>query len=167
MRCIKASNPLAVGIFCPGLVLNQLRYTGMLDTLNIRRLGFPTRPKHLEFWKDFHVLETKSVITNFNDPNDIAQATEVLCNSIKEQAADIAAKMTEAQPPQNQIDDPIRIGRSKKAGADPNDDFVFIRDWLGRELASARDAIYSKNAVIIQAYPAPTPISRHHRQDEY
>merc|ERR1712159_920217 len=59
--------------------------------------------------------------------------------------------MTEQQPPQNQIDDSIRIGKSRKAGADPNENFVFIRDWLGRELTSKKDEILGKSAVIIQA----------------
>jgi hypothetical protein len=38
------------------LVLNQLRYTGMLDTLMIRKQGFPARPDHQTFWKKFWMM---------------------------------------------------------------------------------------------------------------
>ena len=41
MCCIKASNPLAPGIYQNALVLNQLKYTGMLDTLKIRKASEP------------------------------------------------------------------------------------------------------------------------------
>ena len=43
VRCLKASNPLAKGIFQSALVLKQLKYTGMLDTLIIRKEGWPAR----------------------------------------------------------------------------------------------------------------------------
>ena len=43
VRCLKASNPLTSNVFKNALVLNQLKYTGMLDTLLIRRGGFPVR----------------------------------------------------------------------------------------------------------------------------
>ena len=39
VRCLKASNPLTRNVFKNALVLNQLKYTGMLDTLLIRRGG--------------------------------------------------------------------------------------------------------------------------------
>lgn len=83
VRCIKASNPLAAGTFTAGLVLNQLRYTGMLDTLSIRRLGFPSRLKHVEFWETYHVLDTKSVVSDFNDKAAVEAACQQLCGTIQ------------------------------------------------------------------------------------
>ena len=65
VRCIKPnkdkfSRATAVGgpdnAWQSAMVLNQLRYTGMLDTLMIRKKGFPTRPDHATFWKKFQIL---------------------------------------------------------------------------------------------------------------
>ena len=56
VRCIKASNPLSAGIFNRAIVLHQLKYTGMLDTLKIRHKGFPFRMEKQAFWDKFHVL---------------------------------------------------------------------------------------------------------------
>ena len=49
VRCLKASNPLAKRVFQSALVLKQLKYTGMLDTLKIRTFGFPMRMGYSEF----------------------------------------------------------------------------------------------------------------------
>merc|ERR1712054_740342 len=49
VRCIKCSNPLQRGVFKPAEVLNQLKYTGMLDTLLIRRAGFAMRYTYQDF----------------------------------------------------------------------------------------------------------------------
>jgi hypothetical protein len=152
VRCIKASNPLAAGTFTAGLVLNQLRYTGMLDTLSIRRLGFPSRLPHLDFWQAYHVLDTESKISNFDDENAITAACEQLCESIKKQAPAIAATLQD-KPIQEQIDDCIRVGKSTNR-AQGNMDFVsnvLIRDWLSRELDKQKNEILSKSAVLVQA----------------
>ena len=49
VRCLKASNPLAKRVFQSALVLKQLKYTGMLDTLKIRAFGFPISKDYTEF----------------------------------------------------------------------------------------------------------------------
>merc|ERR1712086_364679 len=65
VRCIKPNKdkfsratavPTADNAWQSAMVLNQLRYTGMLDTLMIRKKGFPTRPDHATFWKKFQIL---------------------------------------------------------------------------------------------------------------
>eukprot|EP00656_Telonema_subtile_P017582 TRINITY_DN1944_c0_g2_i4.p1 TRINITY_DN1944_c0_g2~~TRINITY_DN1944_c0_g2_i4.p1 ORF type:complete len:964 (+),score=331.41 TRINITY_DN1944_c0_g2_i4:164-3055(+) len=43
VRCIKSNTFKARGVFQGYLVLNQLRYTGMMDALRIRKLGWPFR----------------------------------------------------------------------------------------------------------------------------
>uniref|UniRef100_A0A671TSH9 Myosin X, like 1 n=1 Tax=Sparus aurata TaxID=8175 RepID=A0A671TSH9_SPAAU len=52
IRCIKpnmekVSNP---SVFSPEVVLNQLRYSGMLETVKIRRAGFPVRRTFKDFF---------------------------------------------------------------------------------------------------------------------
>lgn len=56
VRCIKTSSPLSCGSFQSALVLKQLRYTGMLDTLRIRRFGFGQRLTPGDFVDEFRIL---------------------------------------------------------------------------------------------------------------
>merc|ERR1712072_554845 len=60
VRCIKTSNPLCRGVFTKSLVLDQLKYTGMLDTLKIRRAGYALRMDPQTFYDDYHVLDVNA-----------------------------------------------------------------------------------------------------------
>uniref|UniRef100_A0A673CT73 Myosin X, like 1 n=1 Tax=Sphaeramia orbicularis TaxID=375764 RepID=A0A673CT73_9TELE len=50
VRCIKPNMDKVANQFDPDVVLNQLRYSGMLETVKIRRAGFPVR----RTFSDFH-----------------------------------------------------------------------------------------------------------------
>merc|ERR1712166_766795 len=72
VRCIKPNKdkfsratavPTADNAWQSAMVLNQLRYTGMLDTLMIRKKGFPTRPDHATFWKKFQIQTSRNCLT--------------------------------------------------------------------------------------------------------
>lgn len=64
VRCIKPNTHKITRLggtrdkepFDAALVLNQLQYTGMLDTLEIRRKGFPVRMAHEDFYFRFKPL---------------------------------------------------------------------------------------------------------------
>jgi len=49
VRCIKPNSAKEALVFDADLVLAQLRYSGMLDTVRIRKLGFPNRMGFLDF----------------------------------------------------------------------------------------------------------------------
>uniref|UniRef100_UPI00358EF764 unconventional myosin-X-like isoform X2 n=1 Tax=Myxine glutinosa TaxID=7769 RepID=UPI00358EF764 len=49
VRCIKPNMNKAPESFEPAVVLNQLKYSGMLETVRIRRAGFPVRRPFSEF----------------------------------------------------------------------------------------------------------------------
>ncbi|XP_031648111.1 LOW QUALITY PROTEIN: unconventional myosin-X-like, partial [Oncorhynchus kisutch] len=50
VRCIKPNNEKNPSVFDPEVVLNQLRYSGMLETVKIRRAGFPVRRTFKDFF---------------------------------------------------------------------------------------------------------------------
>jgi len=157
VRCIKASNPLDKEVFGNALVLNQLKYTGMLDTLKIRRKGFPFRMTHQEFWDAYHVL-----FPQVTSPH-VAQPTEIVPNLydrlqmeglVKEMAQNtVVQRIHEATgrtdyPPADQITEPCFMGHDSGFPR-PEDEVkqdlgtgggyatahqVFLRDWLGAEL---------------------------------
>ncbi|XP_072297879.1 unconventional myosin-X [Eucyclogobius newberryi] len=56
IRCIKPNNQKMPDQFDQALVLNQLRYSGMLETVKIRRTGFPVRRPFHEFCARYKVL---------------------------------------------------------------------------------------------------------------
>nr|XP_061794958.1 unconventional myosin-X-like [Nerophis lumbriciformis] len=56
IRCIKPNTHKTPDVFDPAVVLNQLRYSGMLETVKIRRAGFPIRRPFREFCRRYKVL---------------------------------------------------------------------------------------------------------------
>uniref|UniRef100_A0AAQ5Z0D3 Myosin X, like 3 n=1 Tax=Amphiprion ocellaris TaxID=80972 RepID=A0AAQ5Z0D3_AMPOC len=58
VRCIKPNMDKVANQFDPDVVLNQLRYSGMLETVKIRRAGFPVR----RTFKDFYSRESSSLL---------------------------------------------------------------------------------------------------------
>ncbi|KAL7842505.1 hypothetical protein SRHO_G00241940 [Serrasalmus rhombeus] len=56
VRCIKPNNNKMPDRFDHSLVLNQLRYSGMLETVRIRRAGFPVRRTFQDFCSRYYVL---------------------------------------------------------------------------------------------------------------
>ncbi len=63
VRCIKPNTVKKPGIFDNVLVLEQLRYSGMLETIRIRRAGYPVRLLFADFEFRFRSLITNKVCT--------------------------------------------------------------------------------------------------------
>ncbi|XP_048857839.1 unconventional myosin-X [Brienomyrus brachyistius] len=60
VRCIKPNMEKNPNKFDPEVVLNQLRYSGMLETVKIRRAGFPVRRTFKDFFCRYKIIWTKS-----------------------------------------------------------------------------------------------------------
>uniref|UniRef100_A0AAY4BF39 Myosin X n=2 Tax=Denticeps clupeoides TaxID=299321 RepID=A0AAY4BF39_9TELE len=56
IRCIKPNMDKTPNKFDPEVVLNQLRYSGMLETVKIRRAGFPVRRTFQDFYSRYKML---------------------------------------------------------------------------------------------------------------
>mmetsp|Transcript_31170 Transcript_31170/g.59243 ORF Transcript_31170/g.59243 Transcript_31170/m.59243 type:complete len:905 (+) Transcript_31170:1127-3841(+) len=56
VRCIKPNTKKAYSVFDSGEVLRQLRYSGMMETIRIRREGYALREEHESFHRRFHLL---------------------------------------------------------------------------------------------------------------
>uniref|UniRef100_A0A803WF43 Myosin X n=1 Tax=Ficedula albicollis TaxID=59894 RepID=A0A803WF43_FICAL len=56
IRCIKPNTEKAPNLFNPDVVLNQLRYSGMLETVKVRRAGFPVRRLFQDFLSRYKML---------------------------------------------------------------------------------------------------------------
>lgn len=56
IRCIKPNLKKASNLFTAGEVLKQLRYSGMMEAIRIRREGYGLREDHQSFYNRFSVL---------------------------------------------------------------------------------------------------------------
>ena len=77
VRCIKPNNTKQADTLRPSLVLQQLRYSGVLEAIQIRKAGFPVRRKHADFWRSYWSL----AITNVYNQDIEANYSELNKNS--------------------------------------------------------------------------------------
>ncbi|XP_044521518.1 unconventional myosin-X isoform X1 [Gracilinanus agilis] len=73
VRCIKPNMQKMPDQFDQALVLNQLKYSGMLETVRIRKAGFPVRRPFQDFCKRYKVL-----MRNLTLPEDVKGKCTVL-----------------------------------------------------------------------------------------
>ncbi|XP_069814245.1 unconventional myosin-X [Dendropsophus ebraccatus] len=73
VRCIKPNVHKMPDQFDQSVVLNQLRYSGMLETVRIRRAGFPVRRPFHDFYFRYKVL-----MRNLTLPEDLKGKCETL-----------------------------------------------------------------------------------------
>ncbi|XP_019727812.1 unconventional myosin-X [Hippocampus comes] len=67
IRCIKPNMEKNPNVFDPEVVLNQLRYSGMLETVKIRRAGFPVRRTFKDFFLRYKIISKEKVTTAGDD----------------------------------------------------------------------------------------------------
>ncbi|XP_061549912.1 unconventional myosin-X isoform X1 [Phycodurus eques] len=80
IRCIKPNTHKMPDHFDPAVVLNQLRYSGILETVKIRRAGFPIRRPFQEFCCRYKVL-MRDVLTAGDDRGRCAELLRRFDNS--------------------------------------------------------------------------------------
>ncbi|XP_037098390.1 unconventional myosin-X [Syngnathus acus] len=67
IRCIKPNMEKNPNVFDPEVVLNQLRYSGMLETVKIRRAGFPVRRTFKDFFVRYKIIYKEKAATAGDD----------------------------------------------------------------------------------------------------
>lgn len=109
----------------------------MLDTLIIRRGGFPIRMEFMDFCDQYRVL----------DVNAADNGAGALAEAIQARVPQILDRLDE-KPDQKQWNDAIRVGAPKKSSVTK---LILMRDWLARSLDEEANIIKAQSAVICQA----------------
>ncbi|XP_059200423.1 unconventional myosin-VIIb-like [Centropristis striata] len=120
IRCFKPNNEKQSEMFNRELCMRQLRYSGMMDTIRIRKLGYPIRHTFQDFLKRYRVLLKTTVC----DPKTetAAACCEAICKTVIKGA------------------DEWKIGKTK----------IFLRDAHDAALERLREEELSRVAVVIQ-----------------
>ena len=71
VRCIKPNAAQAPAIFEEPLVANQLRYLGVMETVRIRRAGYPVKCAFGQIVKDFSELHIPGWSRDDSDERDL------------------------------------------------------------------------------------------------
>ncbi|KAI8822136.1 putative myosin IA, partial [Fimicolochytrium jonesii] len=74
VRCIKPNQEKEAFLFSVEMVLSQLRYSGMLDTIRIRKAGYAMRLPYDGFVRDFKCLIPEGLTYMKDDPKKISPA---------------------------------------------------------------------------------------------
>ncbi len=128
IRCLKPNAEKAPQSFVGPLVAEQLRYSGMLETIRIRKLGYGRRFVFADFVARYAVMLTAA-------ERAVAGADQRALS----QAVFASAAMRKSKVP---VADAHLIGKTK----------AFVRDSLMFDLDSARDAAISIRVVVLQAW---------------
>uniref|UniRef100_A0A4W4EGM6 Uncharacterized protein n=1 Tax=Electrophorus electricus TaxID=8005 RepID=A0A4W4EGM6_ELEEL len=120
IRCIKPNDFKKPMLFDRELCMRQLRYSGMLETIRIRKAGYPIRHTFQEFLDRYRVLLDSTIC----DPkNENAKAcSENICQNVLSAGDD------------------WKIGKTK----------VFLKDFHDTMLELKRDKALNEKALLIQ-----------------
>jgi len=77
IRCIKPNSSKQAGVMEPRMVLDQLRYAGVIEAIRISRSAYPNRLSHLEFVQRFRLL-APSAAGAVQGQDETAQARALL-----------------------------------------------------------------------------------------
>lgn len=78
IRCIKPNMAKKAGVLEPRMVLDQLRYAGVIEAIRISRSAYPNRLPHLEFVQRFRLLAPSAAGSGRGQDEAAAQARALL-----------------------------------------------------------------------------------------
>ncbi|VDK70855.1 unnamed protein product [Litomosoides sigmodontis] len=81
IRCIKSNNEKIPNHFDDNIILRQLRYTGMLETVRIRRAGYSVRIEYEDFIKQYRILLPKGYESTREDVKEFIKQHSLIDNN--------------------------------------------------------------------------------------
>jgi len=142
VRCIKPNKQKVPDVFTAEIVMDQLKLSGVMETVKIRQAGFLIRPKCLEFTQRYLMLipkdRKKTILTGAGSKKG-SFATEDT-DLVKASKEIIEALLESLSWPKERAQE-ILVGKTK----------VFVKGDIYRTLEMARRECFIKPTVKIQA----------------
>jgi myosin heavy subunit len=138
IRCIKPNLTKTPNSFLTGEVLKQLRYSGMMEAIRIRREGYSLREEHESFFNRFSVLLNPEDVDG--DTAGIVQLVQILSRRLRVDESD------------------WQVGHSKiflrRELADKLERFAKLRVYAAARTIGrfARGVVYSRLSVFLTAW---------------
>ena len=102
IRCVKPNNIKTGDVLEAPLVLEQLRYSGVLEAIQVRKSGYPIRRRHADFWRRYWCLaavETRATRKSTQNASDLARVLLSHLKHIDPILAEIQFGLTLVVPP--------------------------------------------------------------------
>ena len=84
VRCLKPNEQKKEFFVTPTFLFNQIKYLGILDTINVRKQGFPTRKTYEEFFKEYKALFRNLIKSKNSDQNKVNEIIKRLIPNLSE-----------------------------------------------------------------------------------
>uniref|UniRef100_A0ACB8F9R9 Unconventional myosin-VIIb n=1 Tax=Sphaerodactylus townsendi TaxID=933632 RepID=A0ACB8F9R9_9SAUR len=120
IRCLKPNDHKKPMLFDRELCIRQLRYSGMMETVRIRKAGYPIRYTFADFFERYRVLQPVSARGKMK--NDAHQCCIYICENVIGK------------------NDEWKMGKTK----------VFLKDYHDAVLEVQRDKALTEKAILIQ-----------------
>lgn len=144
IKCLKPNGHKSPEEYDPSLVMEQLRYSGILEVVRIRREGYPTRMQFRDFYNNYYLLGHAIGLPR---PNACASCDNA---EIRRLAGVVAALVLESEDPTLQG---YQLGHNK----------MFLRDGCLRSMSSALLKFKRKYCLKIQAWLRCKHASQHYK----
>lgn len=140
IRCIKSNAQKIPNKFDETTVVRQLRYTGMLETVRIRRAGYNVRLTYEEFIQLYRILLPKGLVSSQKDVKDFLSTMDL--NKQHYQLGATKIYMRETQKMRLDIKLHTKI----------IDSIILIQRWFRVILQRKKFLLYKSAALTIQSY---------------
>ncbi|KAL5965575.1 Unconventional myosin-XV [Taenia solium] len=131
VRCIKPNPDKKPMTFEDTMVMEQLRYIGILETVRIRSSGFPVRLPYEQFVHNYTSLLDRQTFRQVTSIPDLKQRTQALLNNVNRILVSSS---------------PVKLGQDYEVGRSK----VFLRQELADQLEDIRRRRHVQAARIIQ-----------------
>ena len=84
VRCLKPNEHKKEFFVTPLFLFNQIQYLGILDTIKVRKNGYPTRKKYEEFFKEYNILFMSLIKSKIPDKKKVEEIINKLIPNLSE-----------------------------------------------------------------------------------
>ena len=84
VRCLKPNEHKKEFFVTPLFLFNQIQYLGILDTIKVRKNGYPTRKTYEEFFKEYNILFMSLIKSKIPDKKKVNEIINKLVPNLSE-----------------------------------------------------------------------------------